>query len=59
MASRAEHSLSPWNPVVATFPGANTIGDFPKSIKVSALNGAKTDTTVHCYKVLQHFYIEQ
>jgi len=41
MAIRAEHSVTFRHPIVAAFPGANTISELPKSIKVSRPYGAK------------------
>jgi hypothetical protein len=47
-----KHSVPLWHPVVAAFLSANTIGEFPESIKVSAPNGAKQVhpiITTDCY----------
>ena len=56
MAIRTEHSVALWHPVVAAFPGANTIGEFPESIKVSAPNGAEQiqpSTATDCYSMFK------
>jgi hypothetical protein len=56
MASRAEHSVPLWHPVVAAFPGANTIGEFLESIKISTHNGAKQIqpfTATDCYSMFK------
>jgi hypothetical protein len=53
-ADRAEHSVPLWHPVVAAFPGANTISELPKSIKVSTPDGAKQIqpfTATDCYSL--------
>jgi hypothetical protein len=52
MAIRTEHSVALWHPVVAAFPGANTIGELSEPVKVSTLNSAEQIhlvTTTDCY----------
>ena len=52
MAIRTEHSVALWHSVVAEFPGANTIGEFPESVKISTPNTAKQIqpfTATDCY----------
>jgi hypothetical protein len=52
MATRAEHSVALWHPVVAAFPGANTIGELSEPVKVSTPNTAKQIhpvTAADCY----------
>lgn len=57
VASRAEHSVSLWHPVVAAFPGANTVGEFSESIiKVSTPMTAKQiqpSTATDCYSMFK------
>jgi hypothetical protein len=56
VASRAEHSVPLWHSVVAAFPGANTIGEFLESIKISTHNGAKQIqpfTATDCYSMFK------
>jgi hypothetical protein len=57
VASRAEHSVSLWHPVVAAFPGANTVGEFSESIiKVSTPTTAKQiqpPTPTDCYSMFK------
>jgi hypothetical protein len=52
MAIRTEHSVALWHPVVAAFPGANTIGELSEPVKVSTPNTAKQIhpfTATDCY----------
>jgi hypothetical protein len=57
VASRAKHSVFLWHPVVAAFPGANTIGEFSESIiKVSTSITAKQiqpPTAADCYSMFK------